>query len=179
MGLRTGLDEVERRNILPLPGLELRILGRTASSQSLHFCVIQQILLIYFIASCLRNLTIFAYSLYPLCLFCLSLICVHSIYFRSTYINVLYIVGSKLDSWLQMSSVYCSLTYKAIVVCCRVCVLLSFIPCKNDHDDDNQIQKYSHFELNIRQMLQSESSWNNPKLSGEHLLYTLPLTCHV
>jgi hypothetical protein len=36
MGPRTGLDDVERRNILPLPGLELRPLGRPACSQSLY-----------------------------------------------------------------------------------------------------------------------------------------------
>jgi hypothetical protein len=32
---RTGLDEVEVRKILPLPGLELRPLSRSARSQSL------------------------------------------------------------------------------------------------------------------------------------------------
>jgi hypothetical protein len=36
VGLRAGLDDVERRNILPLPGLELRILGRPARSQFLY-----------------------------------------------------------------------------------------------------------------------------------------------
>jgi hypothetical protein len=35
MGPRAGLDEVERRKILPLPGLEIRPLGRSARSQSL------------------------------------------------------------------------------------------------------------------------------------------------
>jgi hypothetical protein len=33
---RTGLDDVERRRILPLPGLELRALSRPARSQSLY-----------------------------------------------------------------------------------------------------------------------------------------------
>jgi hypothetical protein len=33
---RTGLDELERRRILPLPELELRSLGRSARSQSLY-----------------------------------------------------------------------------------------------------------------------------------------------
>jgi hypothetical protein len=33
---RTGLEEVERRKILPLPGFELRPLGRPARSQSLY-----------------------------------------------------------------------------------------------------------------------------------------------
>jgi hypothetical protein len=33
---RTGLDGVEERKFLPLPGLELRPLGRPASSQSLR-----------------------------------------------------------------------------------------------------------------------------------------------
>jgi hypothetical protein len=36
VGPRTGLDDVERRKILLLPGLELRSLGITARSQSLH-----------------------------------------------------------------------------------------------------------------------------------------------
>jgi hypothetical protein len=35
MGLTTGLDNVERRKILPLQGLELRPLCRPARSQSL------------------------------------------------------------------------------------------------------------------------------------------------
>jgi hypothetical protein len=34
--LRTGLDDVERRKILPLPELELRTLGRPARSLSLY-----------------------------------------------------------------------------------------------------------------------------------------------
>jgi hypothetical protein len=36
VGRRGGLDDVEKRNFLTLPGLELRPLGRRASSQSLH-----------------------------------------------------------------------------------------------------------------------------------------------
>jgi hypothetical protein len=36
VGPRTGLDDVENRKFLPLPGLELRPLGRPASSQSLY-----------------------------------------------------------------------------------------------------------------------------------------------
>jgi hypothetical protein len=36
VGLRTGLDGVERRKILPLPGLELRPLGLPDRSQSLY-----------------------------------------------------------------------------------------------------------------------------------------------
>jgi hypothetical protein len=36
VGPRTGLGDVERRKFLPLPGLEVRPLGRPASSQSLH-----------------------------------------------------------------------------------------------------------------------------------------------
>jgi hypothetical protein len=36
VGSRTYLDYVERRKILPLPGLELRPLGRPARSQSLY-----------------------------------------------------------------------------------------------------------------------------------------------
>jgi hypothetical protein len=36
VGPRTGLDDVERRKTLPLPGLELRPLGRPACSQSLY-----------------------------------------------------------------------------------------------------------------------------------------------
>jgi hypothetical protein len=31
VGPRTGLDDVEKRQILPLPGLELRTLGRSQS----------------------------------------------------------------------------------------------------------------------------------------------------
>jgi hypothetical protein len=36
VGPRTDLDDVERRNFLPLPGLELRPLGRHTRSQSLY-----------------------------------------------------------------------------------------------------------------------------------------------
>jgi hypothetical protein len=36
LGPRTGLDDVERRKILSLPGLEFRPLGRPAHSQSLY-----------------------------------------------------------------------------------------------------------------------------------------------
>jgi hypothetical protein len=36
MGSRTGPDEVNSKKILPLPGLELRPLGRPARSQSLY-----------------------------------------------------------------------------------------------------------------------------------------------
>jgi hypothetical protein len=36
VGPRTGLDDVERRKILPPPGLELRTLGRPARSQWLY-----------------------------------------------------------------------------------------------------------------------------------------------
>jgi hypothetical protein len=36
VGSRTGLDDVKRRKILPLPGLELRPLSRPARSQSLY-----------------------------------------------------------------------------------------------------------------------------------------------
>jgi hypothetical protein len=38
MRLRTGLDDAERRKILLLPGLELRLLSRPARSQSLYDC---------------------------------------------------------------------------------------------------------------------------------------------
>jgi hypothetical protein len=34
--LRAGLDDVEKRKFLTLPGLELRLLGRLARSQSLY-----------------------------------------------------------------------------------------------------------------------------------------------
>jgi hypothetical protein len=36
VGPRTGLDDVEKRKFLTLPGLELRTLGRPARSQSLY-----------------------------------------------------------------------------------------------------------------------------------------------
>jgi hypothetical protein len=36
VGPRVGLDEVEKRKFLTLPGLELRSLGRPARSQSLY-----------------------------------------------------------------------------------------------------------------------------------------------
>jgi hypothetical protein len=36
VGPRTGLDDVEKRKFLPLPGLELGRLGRPARSQSLY-----------------------------------------------------------------------------------------------------------------------------------------------
>jgi hypothetical protein len=44
---RAGLDDVEKRNFLVLPGLELRLLGRPARSQSLyrppyHYCCVKQ-----------------------------------------------------------------------------------------------------------------------------------------
>jgi hypothetical protein len=38
MGPRTGLDDLERRKILPLRGLELRPLDRSTRSQSLYLC---------------------------------------------------------------------------------------------------------------------------------------------
>jgi hypothetical protein len=37
---RAGLDDVEKRKILPLPGLKIRPLGRPVSSQSLYDCAI-------------------------------------------------------------------------------------------------------------------------------------------
>jgi hypothetical protein len=36
VGLGTGNDGLEKRQILPLPGLKFRSLGRPAHSQSLH-----------------------------------------------------------------------------------------------------------------------------------------------
>jgi hypothetical protein len=36
VSVRAGLDDVEKRKFLILPGLELRHLGRPARSQSLH-----------------------------------------------------------------------------------------------------------------------------------------------
>jgi hypothetical protein len=36
MGPRTGLDDVQNRKLLILPGLELRPLARPASSESVH-----------------------------------------------------------------------------------------------------------------------------------------------
>jgi hypothetical protein len=36
VGPRVGLDDVEKRNLLTLPGFELRPLGRPARSQSLY-----------------------------------------------------------------------------------------------------------------------------------------------
>jgi hypothetical protein len=36
VGPRAGMDDVEKRKILPLPELELRSLGRLARSQSLY-----------------------------------------------------------------------------------------------------------------------------------------------
>jgi hypothetical protein len=36
VGLRVGVDEVEKRKFLTLPGLEFRTLGRPARSQSLY-----------------------------------------------------------------------------------------------------------------------------------------------
>jgi hypothetical protein len=36
VGPRTGLDDVERRKIVPLSGLELGLLGRSARNQSLY-----------------------------------------------------------------------------------------------------------------------------------------------
>jgi hypothetical protein len=42
VGPITGLDAVEKRKILPLPGLELRSLGRSAGNQSLYRLLIHQ-----------------------------------------------------------------------------------------------------------------------------------------
>jgi hypothetical protein len=36
MGPRTGMDDIEKRKILPLPGHEVGHLGRSARSQSLY-----------------------------------------------------------------------------------------------------------------------------------------------
>jgi hypothetical protein len=36
VGPRTGMDAVEKRKFLTLPGLELRLLGRPAGSQSIY-----------------------------------------------------------------------------------------------------------------------------------------------
>jgi hypothetical protein len=36
VGPRAGLDDVEKKKFLTLPGLELRLLGRPAHSQSLY-----------------------------------------------------------------------------------------------------------------------------------------------
>jgi hypothetical protein len=36
VGTRAGLDDAEKRKFLALPGLELRLLGRPARSQSLY-----------------------------------------------------------------------------------------------------------------------------------------------
>jgi hypothetical protein len=36
VGPRAGLDDVERRKVVPLPGLELRTLGLPARTQSLY-----------------------------------------------------------------------------------------------------------------------------------------------
>jgi hypothetical protein len=44
---RSGLDAVERRNILPLPGLELRALGHAARNQSLSQLLRGDVYLIY------------------------------------------------------------------------------------------------------------------------------------
>jgi hypothetical protein len=47
---RTGLDDVERRKILPLPGLEFRTLGLSARIQSLYrlrYLVLYSLFLIF------------------------------------------------------------------------------------------------------------------------------------
>jgi hypothetical protein len=43
MNLRVGLDDAEKRKFLPLPGLELRPLGRPGRNQSLYRYVTSQI----------------------------------------------------------------------------------------------------------------------------------------
>jgi hypothetical protein len=45
---RAGLDEMEKKQFLALPGLELRILGRPARSQSLYRQRYHGSLLLYF-----------------------------------------------------------------------------------------------------------------------------------
>jgi hypothetical protein len=42
MGPRTSLDNVERRNILALPGLELRHLGRPVAIPALAWSAVQE-----------------------------------------------------------------------------------------------------------------------------------------
>jgi hypothetical protein len=46
VGPRTGLDEVEKRKFLTLPGLEFRTLGRPARSHSLLLMMIIIIIII-------------------------------------------------------------------------------------------------------------------------------------
>jgi hypothetical protein len=43
VGPRAGVDDVDKRKFLSLPGLELRPLGRPACSQSLYRLVVNQI----------------------------------------------------------------------------------------------------------------------------------------
>jgi hypothetical protein len=43
VGPRTGMDDVEKRKILPLPGLAFRPLGRTACSQSLFLTALKNV----------------------------------------------------------------------------------------------------------------------------------------
>jgi hypothetical protein len=54
VNLRTGMDKVERRKILPLPGLELRPLGRPAPSQPLYWLRYSLMSYLYmYISTCL------------------------------------------------------------------------------------------------------------------------------
>jgi hypothetical protein len=58
MGPRAGLDDLEKRKFLTLPGLELRPLGRPARSQSLYRlrylgCLLSGVLKFNFHGSCI------------------------------------------------------------------------------------------------------------------------------
>jgi hypothetical protein len=39
VGLRTGVDDMEKRKFLTLPGLELRPIGRPARSRYTHYAI--------------------------------------------------------------------------------------------------------------------------------------------
>jgi hypothetical protein len=54
VGPRTGLDDVEKRKLLTLPGLELRPLGRPARSQSLYQISVQNPFLTYGVLSSIK-----------------------------------------------------------------------------------------------------------------------------
>jgi hypothetical protein len=57
---RAGLDDMEKRKFLTLPGLELRLLGRPAPSQSLYrlrypgslLTCLRELLIEYFLLGC-------------------------------------------------------------------------------------------------------------------------------
>jgi hypothetical protein len=61
---RAGLDYVEKRKLLTLPGLELQLLGRPARSQSLYLLPISADIIIVIIIIQIIEIACFVYCFY-------------------------------------------------------------------------------------------------------------------